>query len=192
MTADERIRDVATVLFFERGYHGTTMREIGKRAGMKAASLYNHYPGKQELFHRIVAETTRALIDEARARLAGRDDPEDRLRTLIDCHVRYHVDHRLAARVSEDQLNALEPPNRSDVVGLRDEYERLFKQILSEGQARAGWQVPDVAVVASAIATMCTQVAGWFREDDRLNAGDVARIYADFALSGVAPATARA
>jgi AcrR family transcriptional regulator len=191
MTADERIREVATVLFFERGYHGTTMREIGKRAGMKAASLYNHYPGKQDLFHRIVAETTRALVEEARARLAGCDDPEQRLRTLIDCHVRYHVDHRLAARVSEDQLNALEPPNRSDVVRLRDEYERLFKEILSEGQERAGWQVPDVAVVASGIATMCTQVAGWFREGDRLSAGDVARIYADFALSGVASARLR-
>jgi AcrR family transcriptional regulator len=191
MTADERIREVATVLFFERGYHGTTMREIGKRAGMKAASLYNHYPGKQDLFHRIVAETTRALVEEARARLAGCDDPEQRLRTLIDCHVRYHVDHRLAARVSEDQLNALDPPNRSDVVRLRDEYERLFKEILSEGQERAGWQVPDVAVVASGIATMCTQVAGWFREGDRLSAGDVARIYADFALSGVASARLR-
>ena len=191
MTADERIREVATVLFFERGYHGTTMREIGKRAGMKAASLYNHYPGKQDLFHRIVAETTRALVEEARARLAGCDDPEQRLRTLIDCHVRYHVDHRLAARVSEDQLNALEPPNRSDVVRLRDEYERLFKEILSEGQERAGWQVPDVAVVASGIATMCTQVAGWFREGDRLSAGDVARIYADFALSGVGSARIR-
>jgi AcrR family transcriptional regulator len=191
MTADERIREVATVLFFERGYHGTTMREIGKRAGMKAASLYNHYPGKQDLFHRIVAETTRALVEEARARLAGCDDPEQRLRTLIDCHVRYHVDHRLAARVSEDQLNALEPPNRSDVVRLRDEYERHFKEILSEGQERAGWQVPDVAVVASGIATMCTQVAGWFREGDRLSAGDVARIYADFALSGVGSARIR-
>jgi AcrR family transcriptional regulator len=192
MTADERIRAVATGLFFERGYHGTTMREIGKRAGMKAASLYNHYPGKQQLFHRIVADTTRALIDEARARIASCDDPEQRLRALIDCHVRYHVDHRLAARVSEDQLNALEPPNRSDVVALRDEYERLFKEILRDGQERAGWRVPDVAVVASGIATMCTQVAGWFREGDRLSAGDVARIYADFALSGVAPATARA
>jgi hypothetical protein len=51
--------------------------------------------------------------------------------------------------------------------------------------------VPDVAVVASGIATMCTQVAGWFREGDRLSAGDVARIYADFALSGVASARIR-
>jgi AcrR family transcriptional regulator len=187
MTSDERIREVATVLFFERGYHGTTMREIGKRAGMKAASLYNHYPGKQELFHRIVADTTRALIDEARARLAGTHDPEERLRALIDCHVRYHIDHRLAARVSEDQLNALEPGNRSDVVDLRDEYERLFKQILTDGRERAGWVVPDVTVVASGIATMCTQVASWFREGDRLSAGDVSRIYADFAVSGVAP-----
>jgi AcrR family transcriptional regulator len=55
VNGDERIREVATTLCFERGYHGTTMREIARGAGMKAASLYNHYPGKQELFHRIVA-----------------------------------------------------------------------------------------------------------------------------------------
>jgi AcrR family transcriptional regulator len=55
VNGDERIREVATTPCFERGYHGTTMRETPGARGMKAASLYNHYPGKQELFHRIVA-----------------------------------------------------------------------------------------------------------------------------------------
>jgi len=192
VNGDQRIREVATALFYERGYHGTTMREIAGGAGMKAASLYNHYPGKQQLFHRIVADTTRALGEEARVRLAGCHDPEGRLRALIDCHVRFHIDNRLAARVSEDQLGALEPTNRAHVVGLRDDYERLFKEILAAGRAEAGWRVPDVAVVSSGIATMCTQVATWFRESGRLTAGDVARIFADLALSGLSPPPAAA
>jgi hypothetical protein len=94
-------------------------------------------------------------------RLAACDDPDGRLRVLIGCHVRFHIDHRLGSRVSEDQLGALEPAHRADVIALRDDYERLFKEILDEGRTLVGWRVPDVAVVSSGIATMCSQVAIW-------------------------------
>ena len=49
----ERILDAATVLFSEKGYHATTMREIASAVGIKAASLYNHFPGKEDVLHRI-------------------------------------------------------------------------------------------------------------------------------------------
>ena len=37
-------------LFLEQGYHGTSMRQIAKEAQMALGSLYNHFPGKEELF----------------------------------------------------------------------------------------------------------------------------------------------
>jgi AcrR family transcriptional regulator len=187
---DARIRAVATALFFERGYHATTMRSIAEGVGMKAGSLYNHYPGKQDLFYRIVADTTEALLDEARQAVAETTEPEARLRTLIESHVRFHVVHRLAARVAED-LVALEPPNRAHVVALRDGYEQLFRDVLVEGRMRAGWRVPDEGVIAIGIATMCTQVATWFRDDGPLSVDEVAAIYGDLVVSGLAGGPAR-
>ena len=37
-------------LFLEQGYHGTTMRQIARESGMALGSLYNSFPGKEELF----------------------------------------------------------------------------------------------------------------------------------------------
>ena len=37
-------------LYLEQGYHGTTMRQIAKESGLALGSLYNHFPGKEDLF----------------------------------------------------------------------------------------------------------------------------------------------
>lgn len=46
----DRILDVAESLFQERGYTAITMRDIAKAAGMRTASLYYHFPSKEQLF----------------------------------------------------------------------------------------------------------------------------------------------
>ncbi len=40
-------------LFLEQGFHGTTMRQIAKEAGLALGSLYTHFPGKDELFRAV-------------------------------------------------------------------------------------------------------------------------------------------
>jgi AcrR family transcriptional regulator len=44
------IVEAAYDLFVQRGYHGTSMRQIAERAGIAPGGLYNHFPGKEALF----------------------------------------------------------------------------------------------------------------------------------------------
>jgi AcrR family transcriptional regulator len=37
-------------LFLEQGYNGTSMRQIARESQMALGSLYNHFPGKEDLF----------------------------------------------------------------------------------------------------------------------------------------------
>jgi AcrR family transcriptional regulator len=37
-------------LFLERGYHGSSMREIAREAGIAVSGIYNHFATKEELF----------------------------------------------------------------------------------------------------------------------------------------------
>jgi len=46
----DHILDVAEALFQERGYTAVAMRDIAEVAGMRTASLYYHFPSKEELF----------------------------------------------------------------------------------------------------------------------------------------------
>jgi AcrR family transcriptional regulator len=50
----ERILDAAEALFAEHGFAGTAIRDIAARVGLNPASLYNHFPGKQELYEAVL------------------------------------------------------------------------------------------------------------------------------------------
>lgn len=53
LTGEQRRRsiiDAATRLFAERGYHGTSIREIAKAADVSEALIYRHFSSKEELY----------------------------------------------------------------------------------------------------------------------------------------------
>ena len=53
----QRILDQALELFSTKGYDSVSVGEIAKAVGIKAPSLYNHFPSKQAIFDAIVAST---------------------------------------------------------------------------------------------------------------------------------------
>ena len=50
----QKILDKALELFSTQGYDSVSVGEIAKAVGIKAPSLYNHFPGKQAIFDAIV------------------------------------------------------------------------------------------------------------------------------------------
>jgi AcrR family transcriptional regulator len=59
----ERILDAAEALFAENGLAGTAVRDIARDVGLTAASLYNHFAGKQELYEAVLDRGVRPLIE---------------------------------------------------------------------------------------------------------------------------------
>ncbi len=49
LTSQERVLLAALECFVERGYHGTTIRQIANRAGVSVPGLYHHYASKLAL-----------------------------------------------------------------------------------------------------------------------------------------------
>ena len=70
----ERILDVAEALFAARGYAGTSMREIASAADLTAASLYNHFDGKEALYEAVLERGIRPLVLLMQGRAAGAAD----------------------------------------------------------------------------------------------------------------------
>lgn len=54
MTTKEKITEEALTLFAEKGYKGTSVKNIADAVGIKDASLYNHFKSKQEILDSIV------------------------------------------------------------------------------------------------------------------------------------------
>ncbi len=52
----QRILDEALKLFAQHGFAGTSMRMVARATGLRESSLYNHFPGKEDLYGRAIAQ----------------------------------------------------------------------------------------------------------------------------------------
>ena len=80
-----RILDAATELFRDRGYAGTSIRDIADSLGITKAALYYHFTCKDDMLDALVAPTVEAIevfIEEAEA--AEANDPAVLLRRFVE------------------------------------------------------------------------------------------------------------
>jgi AcrR family transcriptional regulator len=91
-----RIRQAALDLFLEHGFHGTSMRQIARRAGVALAAIYNHIPSKEALFVELLSELVphRGLV-AAMSQASG-----DTVEALINDSTR-----RMGDALVENQVN---------------------------------------------------------------------------------------
>lgn len=73
-----RILDQALELFAARGYEAVSVGEIAEAAGIKAPSLYNHFPSKQAIFDALIASTAaRYEADTGKIDIHVQNAPQD-------------------------------------------------------------------------------------------------------------------
>jgi len=58
-----RILDTAERLFAEKGYNGTTLRDVAAASGLRIPSLYNHFPSKDSLYAAVLEQGIAPLLD---------------------------------------------------------------------------------------------------------------------------------
>ena len=69
----------AQEVFVAQGYHAAAMDEIAERAGVSKPVLYQHFPGKLELYLALLDESVEALTDTIRNALASTTDNKQRV-----------------------------------------------------------------------------------------------------------------
>jgi AcrR family transcriptional regulator len=183
----EAINQAAIELFWRHGYEATTLREIAAEVGIQVGSLYNHIPSKEELLFSIMSGVIEDLIAELEARLKGIDDPVERLRAAIECHVMFHTDRAREVFIGNSELRSLSEPNRAAVVRLRDRYESIIAAVLRQGSNAGVFDLHDVKLTAYAVVSVGTQVSYWYHDKGRLSLPKIAEVYTDLILEGLLP-----
>ncbi|WP_345762820.1 TetR/AcrR family transcriptional regulator [Diaminobutyricibacter sp. McL0608] len=185
-----RILEASLGLFAERGFAGTSIRDIAGAVGIQTATLYGHFPSKEH----ILAELTLAGHDGHRRAMADAvaaagADPAAQLAALVRAHVIFHAEFAMLATVSNAELPALSPELVADSIAVRSESERLLTGIIDRGVESGRFTTRDAWLAASAIGGMGLRVSNWFGPGSPMTAEHVADTYADFALRivGAAP-----
>lgn len=76
----EQLVTIATGLFAERGYDGTSIDAVLQASGVSRGALYHHFATKEALFDAVLEKVETDIAHETLAASAGHDDPVDALR----------------------------------------------------------------------------------------------------------------
>ena len=131
--ADNRLPlllDEAARLFGERGYHGTTIRDIVRGIEMLPGSVYYHFAAKEDLLAAVYAEGVRRITERVNAAIAKRTDPWQRLAAACVAHLEALLDDGDYAQVMIRVRPADVPEVVAQLTALRDRYESLFVELV--------------------------------------------------------------
>jgi len=95
----DQVLNAAAELFVARGFAGTSTREIAERVGIRQASLYYHFAGKDEILAELLQRTVRPTVDKV-AKIEALVPPETHetalyLLALIDVHTLAEASHNV-------------------------------------------------------------------------------------------------
>ena len=181
-SSQDRVQSAALRLFAERGYHGTGIRQLADAAGLSSASLYHYMGTKEELLVAIMRESLTGLLEAGERIAATHAEPRARLVALVGLHVRTHAAAPDRTRVVDDEVRALSPDRRAEIIALRDRYEALWQAALDEGVTSGAFRIGSTALVRRALLEMCSGVARWWTADGPLDLDALADEYAGLAL----------
>ena len=178
-----RILEVGLALFARIGFHGTSIRDIGRELGLKPANLYDHFPSKEHL----LAELVRLGHDEhlrvlQRALLDAEAGAIGQMRSLAGAHVRFHAEYAMLAVVANNEMHALSPELVAPALALRRQAEGLLIDVVGRGIESGAFETPDSFLAAAAIGGMGMRVAHWYRPGHDLSIDQIAHSYSEFAL----------
>lgn len=182
---EARILAVASRLFYERGYKATTMRALAKGVGIEASSLYHHFSDKQAILVRICLDGMQGFYQGALERIEGVEDVRERLRALIVWQVVSETRYPYAGRIADEQMHALNPKSRKQLIALRDDFEALIDDLLGEGQTQGIWHLSHPRVIRLGLIGMC-KVEHWYDKKGALTAEQIGDVYATFILQALA------
>ena len=179
----ERLLLVALRCFAERGFHGTSVRDLARALGIQPGSVYSHVPSKEHLLAELVElghRTHATRVAEAVA--AAGDDPAAQLAAFMRAHVEVHARWSMLAVVSNNELPSLPVDLAQPSLRLRSESSHLLQRIVERGRDEGVFDVPDVLLVVAALAAMGMRVAAWFDGDAEHDVDAVCETYAELGL----------
>jgi AcrR family transcriptional regulator len=176
------LRTAAIQLLSEHGYAAMNLRMLAKKVGVQASSLYNYIDSKQQLLFWLCEETTENLLVELDHAVDAADEPRDRLRMFIACHLGFHIVNRKQASVLQMEMRSLTAKNFQAISKIQRAYTDKVRAIVDSGIEMGVFRVQDSEIATFALLQMLTAVTRWYRPQGRLTLEQLVDIYTDLSF----------
>ncbi len=127
----ERLLRTAAAVFAEKGYHPASIRDISRATGTSLSGLYYYFRSKEELLFLIQDHCFATVLEKLEQRLRGVREPEERLRVLVDNHLRFFAANMNEMKVLSHEAASLTGEYRQQVNAHKKRYVELCTGIMT-------------------------------------------------------------
>jgi len=152
----QMLLDTAAVLFREKGFESTSVRDIATASGLLPGSIYCHFPSKEHMFLAVQKRGIEHLTEAVQAAVRDIPDPWARLEAACVAHMTAILGERAPFGVTPERSLAL----WEQVAASRDEYENIFRQLVDDLPLPAGTSRKYLRL---ALLGAMNWVPGWYR-----------------------------
>jgi AcrR family transcriptional regulator len=178
-----QLLEAALEVFVSRGYHAAAMDEIAERAGVSKPVLYQHFPGKLDLYLALLDESVDNLVDTVRDALSSTTDNKQRVAATFSAYFEFVAGKGQAFRlVFESDL--------SNEAAVRDRIERSQREcaaLISEVVRQdAGLDEDEARLVSVGLVGLAQVTARyWLGTCDRIPREIAEQLVARLAWRGI-------
>jgi len=180
----EELLRVSARLFREKGFDGTTIRDISGAAGMHSGSPFYHFKTKQDILLAVMEQGLAEGLRSLEEAMAGAATPEQRFVRMIRAQLGTILeDGNDFIPVLLYDFRSLTTENRRRIVALKDRYDALWQQVIDDLK-RAGHMPGDAQLVRLLILGAVNWTGTWYRTGGRLSLDEIAEGAARLFLRG--------
>ena len=172
----------ALEVFVAQGYHSAAMDDIAERAGVSKPVLYQHFPGKLELYLAILDAACDSIIANCRAALESTQDNKQRVAAAIDAFYGYVAHDTGAFRLVFESDLTNEPAVRGHVDRVTTECADMIAAVIRDD---TGLPAPASRLLAVSLVGMA-QVSARFWLTNEEGLGALSRDEATQLVAGLA------
>lgn len=181
------ILDAAASLLRHRGYEATTVREIATKVGIKAGSIYHHFPSKDAIVGEVVNEGVRvvyAKVVGALQALPADASIRTRLETAVKWHLLSSLEHSDYTSASIRAFTYLPETVRQGCRMERRRYESVWQGLVDEIRAASSIDRSISRLSLRLLLLGAVNWAGEWYRPDRMSIDEIAGDFAGCILHG--------
>ena len=155
-----QLLDAARTVFAARGFHAASMDDIAERAGVSKPVLYQHFPGKAELYVALLDAETATLVDMLKSALRSTTDNRQRVAAALGAYFSLADDETGHRLLFEPEMSA-DRQVRQRIEAMEDQCAKLIAEVISED---TGAGSNEALLLAAALCGMAIAGASsWLR-----------------------------
>ena len=174
-----------TELFYREGFARSSIRDIGRAAGISSATLYHYFKNKDELLYEIIISIGKTLLEILSRTSQEFSDPEERLRQMIFRQICLLKERKEEVKIYIEEQYQL-PKRLKKVVyeqhrQVYDVYLNELKQLQKAGRLR----VDRLAIINFTLFATMNWVYRWFKEEKGLSIEQIADMIITILSDGI-------